>query len=59
MTCRSLLIHSPTLPPATDRWLRLLEVRPDGTTIQTYDYSRVRGQMNRSEQNEFTMTVPV
>lgn len=53
-----MLVNYQMRPKGGDGWLRLLEVRSDGTTIQTYDYSPLRRQMNRSEQNEFTITVP-
>jgi hypothetical protein len=38
-----------------DGWLRLLEFRPDGRTVQTYDYSPKLRQRNESPQNQFTM----
>ena len=52
------LVNYQMRPKGGDGWLRLLEFRPDGATVQTYDYSPVRGQLNRSPQNEFTITLP-
>ena len=33
----------------------LLEFRPDGRSVQTYDYSPTRNQRNESPDNQFTM----
>jgi predicted phosphodiesterase len=53
-----LLVNFQMRPKGGDGWLRLLEFRPDGKTVQVYDYSPTRGERNESKQNQFTMTVP-
>src|SRR5262249_19011666 len=52
-----LLVNFQMRPNGGDGWLRLLEFRPDGKTIQVYDYSPKLGQRNESEQNQFTMSL--
>lgn len=52
------LVNYQMRPQGGDGWLRLLEFRADGSTVQTYDYSPVRGQLNRSPQNEFAINLP-
>lgn len=44
-------------PRGGDGWLRLVEMRADGTA-QVCDYSPVRGQRNESPQNRFTLRLP-
>jgi hypothetical protein len=44
-------------PNGGDGWLRLVEMRPDGTA-QTFDFSPTRGQRNESLQNQFMFGVP-
>lgn len=51
------LVNFQMRPQGGDGWLRLLEFRPDGKTVQVYDYSPTRGQRNESEQNQFVMTL--
>ncbi|MEX2171295.1 MAG: metallophosphoesterase [Pirellulales bacterium] len=51
------LVNFQVKPNGGDGWLRLLEFRPDGTTVQTYDYSPTLDQRNESEQNQFVMKV--
>jgi hypothetical protein len=50
------LVNFQMRPNGGDGWLRLIEMRPDGTA-QTYDYSPTRGQRNESPQNQFTFGV--
>lgn len=50
------LVNFQMKPHGGDGWLRLLEFRPDGRTIQVYDYSPVLDQRNESDQNQFVMT---
>jgi hypothetical protein len=52
------LVNFQMKPKGGDGWLRLLEFRPDGTTLQVYDYSPTRRQRNESWQNQFKLTLP-
>lgn len=54
-----LLVNFQMRPKGGDGWLRLLEFRADGKTVQVYDYSPTRGERNESKQNQFTLTVPL
>jgi len=49
------LVNFQMKPKGGDGWLRVLEFKADGKTVQTYDYSPTRKQLNRSPQNEFAM----
>ncbi len=49
------LVNFQMKPKGGDGWLRLLEFRPDGKTVQTYDYSPTRNQRNEGHDNQFTM----
>lgn len=49
-----LLVNFQMKPNGGDGWLRLLEMRPDGS-LQVYDYSPTRNQTNASEQNQFLL----
>ncbi len=51
-----LLVNFQMKPNGGDGWLRLLEFKPDGTTVQSYDYSPLLKKRNESPQNQFTMT---
>lgn len=51
------LVNFQMKPNGGDGWLRLLEFRRDGNTVQTYDYSPTLDQRNESKQNQFTMKV--
>jgi len=51
------LVNFQMRPNGGDGWLRLVEMRPDGTA-QTYDYSPTRTQRNESPQNQFAFRVP-
>jgi len=50
------LVNFQMRPNGGDGWLRLIEMRPDGTAW-TYDYSPTRGQRNESPQNQFVFDV--
>ena len=49
------LVNFQMKPKGGDGWLRLLEFRADGKTVQTYDYSPTRNERNESPQNQFAM----
>ncbi len=51
------LVNFQMKPNGGDGWLRLLEFRADGKTVQTYDYSPTRNERNESPQNQFAMTL--
>ena len=51
------LVNFQMRPQGGDGWLRLLEFKPDGQTVQVYDYSPTRRQRNESPQNQFAMTL--
>lgn len=53
-----LLVNFQMKPNGGDGWLRLMEFRPDGKTVEVYDYSPTRDQCNVSSQNRFTMVTP-
>jgi len=48
------LVNFQMRPKGGDGWLRLIEMRPDGSA-QTYDYSPTRQQRNESQQNQFAL----
>lgn len=50
-----LLVNFQMRPEGGDGWLRLMEFRPDGKTVQIYDYSPTRGQRNESPYNQFAL----
>jgi predicted phosphodiesterase len=49
------LVNFQMKPRGGDGWLRLLEFRPDGKTVQVYDYSPTLNKRNTSSQNEFEL----
>ena len=51
------LVNFQMRPHGGDGWLRLLEFKPDGVTVQTYDYSPTLDQRNESSKNQFTMAL--
>jgi Calcineurin-like phosphoesterase len=51
------LVNFQMRPNGGDGWLRLLEFRADGRTVEVVDYSPTRNQRNESPQNRFTMTL--
>jgi hypothetical protein len=53
------LVNFQMRPKGGDGWLRLLEFKSDGRTVEVYDYSPTRGQRNESPQNRFTLTLAV
>lgn len=52
-----MLVNFQMRPQGGDGWFRLLEFRPDGRTVQVYDYSPTRKQRNESPQNQFSLTL--
>jgi 3',5'-cyclic AMP phosphodiesterase CpdA len=48
------LVNFQMRPKGGDGWLRLIEMRADGSA-QTYDYSPTRQQRNESAQNQFAL----
>ncbi len=48
------LVNFQMRPNGGDGWLRIIEMRKDGTA-QTYDFSPTRKQRNESAQNQFAM----
>lgn len=51
------LVNFQMKPKGGDGWLRLLEFRADGKTVQAYDYSPTRNERNESPQNQFAMAL--
>jgi hypothetical protein len=51
------LVNFQMRPRGGDGWLRLLEFRADGRTVEAVDYSPTRNQRNESPQNRFTMAL--
>ena len=51
------LVNFQMRPKGGDGWLRLLEFRPDGRTVQVYDYSPTRNERNESAQNQFSLVL--
>lgn len=49
------LVNFQMKPNGGDGWLRLLEFKSDGKTVQTYDYSPTRNERNESPQNQFAI----
>jgi hypothetical protein len=52
-----LLVNFQMRPHGGDGWLRLIEMRADGTA-QTYDYSPTLKRRNAAPQNEFSVRLP-
>lgn len=52
------LVNFQMRPNGGDGWLRLLEFKADGKTVEVVDYSPTRKQRNESAQNKFTLTLP-
>lgn len=52
-----MLVNFQMKPNGGDGWLRLLEMRADGKTAQTFDYSPSRNQCNASPQNQFEISL--
>jgi predicted phosphodiesterase len=50
-----ILVNFQMRPLGGDGWLRLMEFRADGRTVEVCDYSPTRKQRNESPQNKFTM----
>lgn len=51
------LVNFQMKPKGGDGWLRLLEFKADGKTVQTYDYSPTLNKRNESSQNQFAMQI--
>lgn len=51
------LVNFQMRPQGGDGWLRLLEFKKDGRTVEVVDYSPTRNQRNESPQNKFTLTL--
>jgi len=49
------LVNFQMKPNGGDGWLRLLEFRRDGKTVEVVDYSPTRNQRNESPQNKFAL----
>jgi hypothetical protein len=54
-TVHQMLVNFQMKPRGADGWLRLLEFRADGQTVDVCDYSPTRNQCNKSAQNRFTI----
>ena len=52
-----MLVNFQMRPEGGDGWLRLMEFRDDGATVQVYDYSPKRKQRNESSQNQFQVAL--
>ena len=52
---QQILVNYQMRPHGGDGWLRLLEFRPDGKTVQVYDYSPTLKQRNEGPANQFAM----
>jgi hypothetical protein len=50
------LVNFQMKPNGGDGWLRLLEFKADGKTVEARDYSPTLDRQNESKQNRFTMT---
>ncbi len=53
-----MLVNFQMKPKGGDGWLRLLEFKANGTTVDVIDYSPTRNECNVSGQNRFTLTIP-
>jgi predicted phosphodiesterase len=49
------LVNYQMRPKGGDGWLRLLEFKPDGRTVEVFDYSPTRNQRNEGPQNRFAL----
>ena len=52
-----MLVNFQMRPKGGDGWLRLLEFSADRRSIQVYDYSPTRKQLNQSPQNQFSLSL--
>lgn len=52
------LVNYQMRPKGGDGWLRLLEFKADGKTVEVYDYSPTRQQRNEGVQNRFALALP-
>jgi hypothetical protein len=51
------LVNFQMKPQGGDGWLRCLEFKSDGKTVDAIDYSPTRNQCNVSDQNRFSMAL--
>ena len=51
------LVNFQMKPNGGDGWLRLLQFKADGTTVDVRDYSPTLNRQNESKQNRFAMTL--
>jgi predicted phosphodiesterase len=52
------LVNYQMRPSGGDGWLRLLEFKADGKTVEAYDYSPTRKQRNEGTENRFALALP-
>jgi predicted phosphodiesterase len=52
-----ILVNYQMRPHGGDGWLRLLEFRPDGKTVEVFDYSPVLKQRNEGPANRFSFQI--
>ena len=52
------LVNFQMKPNGGDGWLRLLEFRADGRTVDVHDYSPTLDRRNVSPQNRFELSLP-
>jgi predicted phosphodiesterase len=53
-----MLVNFQMKPKGGDGWMRLLEFKADGVTVDVIDYSPTRNECNVSWQNKFSLTLP-
>ena len=51
------LVNFQMKPKGGDGWLRLLEFKADGKSVEVYDYSPTRNECNVSAQNRFSFSL--
>jgi predicted phosphodiesterase len=52
-----MLVNFQMKPQGGDGWMRLLEFKADGRTVEVHDYSPTRDERNESAQNRFSLKV--
>ena len=53
-----MLVNFQMKPKGGDGWLRLLEFKEDGVSVDVIDYSPTRNECNVSSQNRFSLKLP-
>ena len=53
-----MLVNFQMKPNGGDGWLRLIEFKADGVSVDVIDYSPTRNECNMSPQNRFSLTLP-